>query len=151
SSCQGDTVVLRVDDPISGKSLSRDVDLAGAMPRARPRLVALALVELISASWSELDAPAVHAATVETHTAAPISLPLGPRDTPRLRLAVLAGGLDFVSNTDVLASGGVRLARDAAFGAFGSVGWAADAQAAHGSRRVSLGSVDVDVTDAAAL
>src|SRR5439155_8563961 len=41
-SCIGELVELRVDDPITGKSLERTIDLAEA-PRASPRLLALAI------------------------------------------------------------------------------------------------------------
>ncbi|MGF1467350.1 MAG: hypothetical protein ACFCGT_14585 [Sandaracinaceae bacterium] len=52
--CEGSSVALRVDDPITGKELSRTLELAGTDPRARPRLLALAVVELVAASWTEL-------------------------------------------------------------------------------------------------
>ena len=53
--CQDGAVALRVDDPITGKSLARTIELASTLPVARGRLVALAIVELVSASWTELE------------------------------------------------------------------------------------------------
>src|SRR5262249_57015189 len=52
--CDGTLTLLRVDDPVTGKSLTREVDIASSPPNARARLVALAVSELISASWTEL-------------------------------------------------------------------------------------------------
>jgi hypothetical protein len=54
-SCKDSKVVLEVIDPISGKSLSRRVDLEVSPQAARSRLLALAIAELVTASWSELD------------------------------------------------------------------------------------------------
>jgi hypothetical protein len=54
-SCKDAKVLLEVIDPISGKSLSRPVDLEVSPPAARSRLLALAIVELVTASWTELD------------------------------------------------------------------------------------------------
>ena len=52
--CDGDLAQLRVDDPLTGKSLERSIDLAALDPKARSRLLALAIAELVSASWTEL-------------------------------------------------------------------------------------------------
>jgi hypothetical protein len=54
-SCQGDLVALRVDDPITGKALERSVSLAGVVAPVRARIVGLAIVELVAASWIELE------------------------------------------------------------------------------------------------
>lgn len=57
---------LEVDDPLTGKSLQRTVRLQRADPRARARLLALAIVELVAASWSELAlSPAPRAPVVQ--------------------------------------------------------------------------------------
>jgi hypothetical protein len=55
-SCRGDRVVVRVEDPITDKTLERGVRLGRAAPAARSRLLALAIVELLVASWTELAA-----------------------------------------------------------------------------------------------
>jgi hypothetical protein len=54
-SCEGAKVLLEVIDPISGKSLSRRVDLDVSPPAARSRLLAIAIAELVTASWTELE------------------------------------------------------------------------------------------------
>ena len=130
--CRADEAALRVDAPANGKSLSRTLDLAAAMPKARARLVALALVELISASWTEVEAPA--------------PAPLVPRDdSASLRVVAHGGGSAFSGGTGLLGGGGVRVAGDRAL-----LGWLVDLQARHGRTGVTLGEVSTDVLDIAA-
>lgn len=45
---------LRVEDPVTGKTLRRFVDLSETPPKARDRLLAVAIAELVTASWAEL-------------------------------------------------------------------------------------------------
>jgi len=52
--CQGDLAALEVIDPTTGKSLARAVMLTETAANARARLLALAVAELVVASWSEL-------------------------------------------------------------------------------------------------
>jgi hypothetical protein len=51
-----DVAELEVVDPVTGKSLRRTVDLRAAGPAGRPRLLALSIIELLGASWTELEA-----------------------------------------------------------------------------------------------
>ncbi|MEO0322991.1 MAG: hypothetical protein AAF447_08535 [Myxococcota bacterium] len=51
---EGARIDLEVTDTLTGKVLRRSLDLGGEDPRARPRLLALGLVELVAASWTEL-------------------------------------------------------------------------------------------------
>lgn len=53
--CAGSMQLLRVDDAVTGKALERTIDLHGAEPAARTRLLALAVAELVAASWAELE------------------------------------------------------------------------------------------------
>lgn len=55
ATCSAESVNLRVIDPTTGKSLERSVALSQAAPTARARLLALAMAELVVASWSELE------------------------------------------------------------------------------------------------
>jgi hypothetical protein len=66
ASCDGDEVVLRVEDPLTAKVTERRVRLEAEDPRGRERFLALALVELIAASWSELEStePAARPETI---------------------------------------------------------------------------------------
>lgn len=52
--CNELAVGLRVDDPLTRKQLARTFDLTGSAPTTRARLVALAIAELVLASWTEL-------------------------------------------------------------------------------------------------
>ncbi len=57
--CAGELIELRVNDPLTGKSLSRRID--PGPPAGRNRLIALAVLELMVASWSELETTPRHA------------------------------------------------------------------------------------------
>lgn len=52
--CDGSLVRIQVDDALTHKMLERRLDLAGASPDARARLVALGIAELLAAGWIEL-------------------------------------------------------------------------------------------------
>lgn len=47
-------IELRLADPLTGKKLLRLVDLQRHKPAAQPRLLALAIAELVATSWTEL-------------------------------------------------------------------------------------------------
>ena len=53
--CAGPLVELRVDDPLTGKGLTRPIDLSTSSATARSRLLAIAIAELVAASWTELE------------------------------------------------------------------------------------------------
>jgi hypothetical protein len=72
--CEGDAVEIRVDDPITRKRLTRRVPVVSLGASTKSRLLALAVVELVSASWTELESdvpPAVE--------------PEGPKPNPIVR------------------------------------------------------------------
>ena len=50
-----DAVALHVTDPLTSKDVARKVSIAGIDERARGRTIALAVAELVSASWVELE------------------------------------------------------------------------------------------------
>jgi hypothetical protein len=52
--CQGPYAALHVEDPVTGKSLDRAIELPVSR-KARPRLLALAVTELVTASWTEAE------------------------------------------------------------------------------------------------
>jgi hypothetical protein len=52
--CYNPLVEIRVEDPITGKSLVRRIDLSMSERNVRARLLALAIAELVSSSWTEL-------------------------------------------------------------------------------------------------
>ncbi len=146
--CQGGLIELRVDDPITGKSLQRTIDLQEA-PRARARLLALAVVELVSASWTELVSnpepevpPAGPHASPEARRAVADLIRNQAQKTAftRLRLVAFGGGQAFFSGPGLLGGAGLRLGKDHPL----HLGWVADVQIMHGSAAASLGVVSVD-------
>jgi hypothetical protein len=52
--CSEGRVSLTIDDPVTGKSSTRTVDLNGQPPAVRSRLLGLAISEAVLASWIEL-------------------------------------------------------------------------------------------------
>ncbi|MEM7604020.1 MAG: hypothetical protein AAF411_01585 [Myxococcota bacterium] len=104
----GARIELEVTDTLTGKVLQRTLDLSAEDPRARPRLLALGLVELVAASWTELRVtPEPSAPSPERREVAPeqraVALEVArERDPERrtLRAVVLRAG------------GGARLAAD---------------------------------------
>jgi len=155
----GAATELRVDDPITGKSLTREIDLALEAPKARPRLLALAIVELVSASWTELEAnptpkvkpvgatasPAAKAAVMKTVEE---KLP-APAPLPSLRIEAVAGRRWFFPRTGPSSAFGLRLGDDRV-GRFTSLGWMADMLVEHAGVSDALGTVDVDLVSASA-
>jgi len=150
ATCKDKLVELKVDDPITGKSLNRVVDILAAAPKARARLLALAIVELVSASWTEL----------ETNPT-PVVPPAGPKPKPEvkeaardavrtrvipqpsptaLRLMAEVGRKMFFPRTGPTLGFGLRAGSDA----WPIFGWTADMHADHASVPASLGSVAVD-------
>jgi hypothetical protein len=98
-------------------------------------MIALALVELVAASWTEL-APA------PPSLVAPVLAPpaLVVPESHHVRVALTAGALKF-SATDPLAGGGVRIADASEF----PIGWIVDAQIHSGEQTTSLGDVRAGV------
>lgn len=96
---------LEVSDPTTGKSLQRTVALTETAPNDRARLLALAVAELVAASWSELETnPRPKAPPATTLAAYP------DRAAARAAVAGRAVEAAAVFDTHVLASG------DALFG-----------------------------------
>lgn len=100
--CTQPVLTLRVLDPITGKKLSRRIAIDNVLPAARARLLALAIVELVAASWIEMQAnrePAIKSpdqtASDNTREQAKIFARSYLRAAARWRLAVLGGGRAF--------------------------------------------------------
>ena len=159
-SCGATTTQLRVDDPVTGKSLTREIDLSKEASTARPRLLALAVVELVSASWTELEANpqpkvkpvgAVASPTAKAAAKKVVEdkLPPPPAPPPSLRIEALAGRRWFFPRTGPSNMFGLRLGDDH-IGAFGSLGWLADMVVEHAGVNDSLGTVNVDLVSASA-
>lgn len=144
-------VELRVDDPITGKALARTIDLSAAPPNARPRLLALALAELLFTSWTELEVtprPAVPPAgpppPPQARQAARLlvrhRMPPALRPLAGVRLLGLAACQGFFSGAGVLWGGGLRVGGDHRY----HLGWAADLLSHHGENGNTLGALSTD-------
>jgi hypothetical protein len=111
ATCRGVLAALEVVDPTTGKSLGRTVALAEAAPNGRARLLALAVAELVVASWSELQSNPAPRAPPATPVAPPAA-----REAARAALTEraleLAAAFDahVLGSGDVLFGGGARAA-----------------------------------------
>ena len=151
-SCAARTVRLRVDDPITGKSLTREVELDESDVASRSRLIALAVAELVDASWTELESnprPEVPPAGARPPPAAvEAARRVVKHRRPRqidaevgvTRMMVVVSRRAFFSESTAQWGGGMRLGCDE----FTHVGWTADILAEHGETEVSLGKVALD-------
>jgi hypothetical protein len=109
ATCAADSASLQVIDPTTGKSVERSVALSQAAPTARARLLALAMAELVVASWSELED--------NPEPKAPPAAPLAPkaaREAARgvvahlpIELAALADA-HLLASRDLIPGGGAR-------------------------------------------
>jgi hypothetical protein len=146
--CQGLRAEITIDDPLTGKTVGRVVDLGAAAPVARPHLLALSIVELLAASWIELASnprpsqPPVAGATTPAAREAALELVShrpggGGRRAPRL-LAALAAQ---TSTAGLRSWGGAIVA---AGHAGVHLGWMADLAFQHGERTFTLGRVTAD-------
>jgi hypothetical protein len=98
-------------DPTTGKSLGRSVALTEAAPNGRARLLALAVAELVVASWSELQSnPHPRVASV-----APLA-PYAAREAARVAVAdrsieyAAAFDVHLLASRDWLYGAGIRVA-----------------------------------------
>jgi hypothetical protein len=104
ATCGPESANLRVIDPTTGKSVERSVGLFEAPPPARARLLALAIAELVAASWLELES--------NPEPKAPPAVPLAPlaaREAARGAIARQPIGVAVVADAHLLASGDLLL------------------------------------------
>jgi hypothetical protein len=147
-------VAIALDDGVTGKSITRVVDLAGVVPNARTRLLALATAELVVASWIELTldppplAPVGTPASARARTAA--ARIARERATPAAARAFdLAAGVRgalWTSDPGPIPAVGADLAL--VHRAFAYTGWLACVGLERGVARVGLPQGDADLTTA---
>lgn len=144
--CTGREVRLMVDDPLSRKHLSRAINLTGSASSTRARVVALAMAELVLASWTELIAnPAPQ--TTAAQPSAPDEYRAAARDLAAARLPLER------ANTRLWITGGPHAFMGAALWGVG-LRWALqrpelfglelDLRFDHGGRLTELGEVVAD-------
>jgi hypothetical protein len=147
--CYNPLVEIRVEDPITGKSLVRRIDLSTFDRSIRARLLALAIAELVSSSWTELVsnpeptvAPAGATASEGERKAA--KQVVVAREEERLHpitFGAMAEGRSFLRGAGPLVGGRVELLPWLPVGLF-----VVDATIDHGTAKAALG--DVSVTSA---
>jgi hypothetical protein len=135
---RGTVADLWVSDAATSKVSLRTVSLAGTSPRARARLIALAMAELVSSSWEE----------VETNPEPKVPAAVPPR--PEARAAVTRAirrpsrvDLDVLGDARVFAGGALLFGGKVLSTIRIGDGWMLrlDAGAGAGSRSRSLGDV----------
>lgn len=157
--CHDSDAELRVRDPLSRKVVTRHVDVGAAQPNSRARLVAIAISELVLASWSELETnpdPQVEPAGPPpppdareaardwvAHRATHDLLPAATHKKPRRRtfriLAVLSQRA-FFAHPGALWGGGARVGNEP----LSHVSWSLDAVIDKGQLESSIGKYEVE-------
>jgi hypothetical protein len=147
--CSPNAVRLSVTDPITMKGLTRTIELRDdAVRDIRTRTVAIAIAELIAASWIELEAnpkPRVPGAGPKPPAALVREAVSSLRRARslfghHLRLEAVASTQVFFSGPKALWGGGLRLADDS----FRVFGWAIDLLEHHGGMDTMGGRVAID-------
>lgn len=131
---------IRVDDPITGKWLLRSVDLNRYPQAARSRLLALAISELVMASWVELlvnPNPKVPPASGQAPVEARQAVTQAVRLAEPLRATTTFGPTFSFSNPRVLWGGALRLSQ----ARWEKLGWSLDVSYARGATRSPAGTI----------
>ena len=153
--CDQLTAQIDVSDPVTGKALKRTIDLSATASVARAHLVALSVVELLSASWAELLSnpepvvPAAGSPAAPDTRAAALEFVRGRSHEDRMpwiaiRVTASATASSFggrAPNTGPRLWGGALTVAD---GGPRHIGWVADLSFEHGDRRFSIGRVSTD-------
>lgn len=142
---------LRIDDAVTGKSLWRSIDLGASDAGVRARLLALALAELLFASWAELLVtptpkvpPATPAVSPATRRATSVSLQRKLSPPLGVQLSATGAALVLLGAPRLSLGGGLRLVGDHG----NHAGWDLDVLYHRGSAPTGLGEVSVDVLSA---
>ncbi len=151
--CQQSVAELIVLDPTTGKTLARRIDLSKAPVPGRARLLALATVELVSASWAELELgegrrppPTLGIqASAQERAAARSSAERRDARSPSLRAALGPQLLVPLSAAPVLAGAVLRVGRAPA-----GLVWSGTLMAARGEIDDPLGEVSLVTASAGA-
>jgi hypothetical protein len=116
-----DTIALHVTDPLTSKDVARKVSVAGIDERAHARTIALAVAELVSASWVELETtpePKVQPIpqrVVEHSKSRPIGETAAPKpkphpsSSPPIVFEAVAGARVFFESREPLLGGGAAI------------------------------------------
>ncbi len=140
--CVNGGALVRVDDPVTRKSLARTIDLKHVTSKTMARYLALAIAELVEASWAELNLQAPR--IVE-----PIGDPPGSeqraaaveqvRSPGPVRLEAFGVARRVFTTNLWQLGGGARVSFSGPV-----LGAALEVEGAHGQRSTALGTVAVD-------
>jgi hypothetical protein len=160
--CVGHRAIISVFDPLTEKSLARAIELDTVAAPSRSRLLALAVAELVAASWIELDTNLAPVAMGPPPASEPLSadaarasavdaarrVARGPREgmAPSWRALGFVSGLWFPLDPSPLAGVGIGVGVDP----YASIGIDVDAMVLHGSSAFALGTVSSDLVCAGA-
>lgn len=142
----GSYVRIDVDDAVTGKSVARTIDIDALGKAGASRLLATAIVELVSASWAELTTNPAPVAPPVTERA-PLEARQEALATVRTRheswtqIALMGSAHGAFENAGLLMGGGLRVVPSIAK----HLALPMNVIYEHGSRDVTLGSIGVDV------
>lgn len=114
----GGAIALHVTDPLTSKDVARRVSVAGIDERAHARTIALAVAELVSASWAELETtpepkvqpiPERVAPRVHPRRSPKIAPMNSPSPAPPVVLQAFAGARVFFESREPLLGGGAAI------------------------------------------
>jgi hypothetical protein len=147
-------ITLRIDDPLTRKSIWRSIDLTSQEPSVRARLLAVAIAELLYASFAELllekrtepdkpkpAQPPMPVAVVQTWSGRvedKLKQPLPPLG---VELGAVGSILFSRKSPSLLAGGGLRLIGDTSY----HLGWDVDVQYLGATTENPLGDVRSDL------
>lgn len=143
--CGDERVDLRIHDPVTSKSMTRSLDWQRSAAIGRSRLLALAIAEIVSASWTELEstAPPTPAAVDAPQT---VRVEGRTATTSSLRILLVGEVREWLQEPTLALGGGVRVERDIST----SLGWSVDVLGHHGERSVALGNISVEALSSGA-
>jgi hypothetical protein len=145
-SCAGSVIELEVRDPVTGKTLSRHLQIPPELSGARTRVLGMSIAELVAASWIELSGTSASPARVVEATAS--------RETRSAALSAARRGLATgARGYEVESFAFAQRFTKERFDSFGvgvGFGWVArewldltlDARGDAGTRSVSLGHIN---------
>ncbi len=147
----GNETTLTLVDAVTHKKVIRGLALDRVAPIARPRLLALSVVELLSASWAELELlpPEVEAPAASPTVRARAIEVVQRKRTPRATTVATVFGTarTFGAQWGAL-GGGVQVAVDLGTRAALVPGVQANVTLEHAAYQASLGTISIDIASA---
>jgi hypothetical protein len=142
--CANERHWLSVEQPVAGRRLEKTIDLQSEPAKSRPRVLALAIEELVSASRTQVE-PQKSALPPRGEPPAAVVMPAQANRPHALTILAVGGGRMSSTEPSVFWGGGVELDGE------WSTRWAwnADLIADAGTRSMSVGSADATTVSVA--